>query len=237
MNRLVGKEVFYYESLDSTNEYMLNRAGTLDEGSCVFCDFQSKGRGRQGREWLSLNGKGLYFSFLLKPKISLKEIPRLTISVAIGISKAFDSLGIKTMVKWPNDIYLNGKKLAGILSELKILDGNNVVVGVGINLLHEKGDFPEDISRKATSLLIETGETYDRRQLLEVLLNYIDKEYVFFLKRGIDIEYFNRKDFLFGKSATYKGEKVLVRGISRDGFLIIESGGTLLEINSGEVEF
>ncbi|NLM05587.1 MAG: biotin--[acetyl-CoA-carboxylase] ligase [Tissierellia bacterium] len=238
MNRLIGKEVFYFESLDSTNEYMLNKAGTLDEGSCVFCDFQTKGRGRQGRDWLSLSGKGLYFSFLLKPSISLEEIPKLTIAVGVGISKALDSLGINTMIKWPNDIYLNGKKLSGILSELKILDGEaNVVVGVGLNIAHDRSDFPDDISNKATSLLIETGENFNKGNLLDILLDFIDREYTYFLTKGVDFDYLSKKDFLFGKKARYLGKDVIIRGISKDCSLLIEDDRGVRGIEGGEIEF
>ena len=116
----VGKRIFSYETLDSTNS-VAARLGDegLPEGVCVFAEYQKKGRGRLGRTWSSPKGQGILFSVLLRPELAPSEVSRLTLMAAVAVIRAIEGVtGLKPAVKWPNDVVHEGKKLCGILTEM-----------------------------------------------------------------------------------------------------------------------
>jgi BirA family biotin operon repressor/biotin-[acetyl-CoA-carboxylase] ligase len=164
-----GIEVRWYPLVDSTND--VARLWAVDgaaDGSVVVADEQTAGRGRRGAVWVCPAGEGLAFSQILRPGMPRALWPRLALIAGLAAAKTLEKNAMAAEVKWPNDVLIGGKKVAGILVE-SIDDA--VIVGVGLNV--NVADFPEEIADTATSLLRETGLEQDRRILLEQLAQSI----------------------------------------------------------------
>lgn len=179
--KIVGREIQVFQQTSSTNDIVekLARDG-VKEGIAVFAESQTNGRGRLGRKWLSPPGKGLWFSVLLRPDIRPQEATQLTIASATALFRAIRTLtGLKPEIKWPNDILINGKKVAGILTELNAeLDHvKYVIIGIGVDVNHAASEFPAELRKIATSLKIETGSTVPRPELAAAILRELDLDY------------------------------------------------------------
>ncbi|SDT93543.1 BirA family transcriptional regulator, biotin operon repressor / biotin-[acetyl-CoA-carboxylase] ligase [Verrucomicrobium sp. GAS474] len=180
--RIDWRAVVFRET-QSTNDLALREAqGGAAAGLVIAAERQTKGRGRQGRKWHSKSGEGLWFSLLLRPGWPLGHVARLTIVAALAAAEAIDSLlpaeAGKIEIKWPNDLFHEGKKLGGILTEIQA-DAEAIVfavVGIGINCRQTRSDFPDDIAEIATSLKLIAGEGAPRRiDLLAALLLQLEK--------------------------------------------------------------
>ena len=149
---LVGREVVVLDSVDSTNNEIKRRAASTAEGLAVLAVEQTGGRGRRGRSFQSLPGKGMYLSVLLKPPFPLHQVVSLTAWVAVAVCDGVeDACGVRPGIKWTNDLVLNGRKLCGILTELE-LEGESgelsyIVTGMGVNVSQTAGDFGPEIGR------------------------------------------------------------------------------------------
>jgi BirA family biotin operon repressor/biotin-[acetyl-CoA-carboxylase] ligase len=146
----------------------------------VFAESQTQGRGRLGRPWLSPARKGLWFSVLLRPDLSPQAATQLTVSSAVAVRRAIElQTGLRAEIKWPNDILIKGKKVAGILTELSAeLDRiKYVLVGIGVDVNLSKEDFLPELASQATSLHIELGKPVVRAELAAAILRELDKEY------------------------------------------------------------
>jgi BirA family biotin operon repressor/biotin-[acetyl-CoA-carboxylase] ligase len=150
------------------------------EGVVVFAETQSQGRGRLGRKWVSQAGKGLWFSVLLRPELPLQEATRLTVASGTAVRRAIEAqTGLEAEVKWPNDILIGDRKVAGILTELGAeLDRvKHVVLGIGLDVNLAASDFPAEVRKLATSLAIESGRAISRADLAVALLRELDLDY------------------------------------------------------------
>jgi len=179
--RVVGRDIRVFQETTSTNDVVekLARDG-VKEGVVVFAEAQTKGRGRLGRRWLSPPGQGLWFSVLLRPNFEPQHATRLTVGAATAVVRALRSqTGLSPAVKWPNDILIGGKKLAGILTELSAeLDRvRYVVLGIGVDVNLSQSDFPPALRRLATSLRLELGRPCDRAELAVAILRELDVDY------------------------------------------------------------
>lgn len=233
----IGHSVYVYDVTDSTN----NRAkecSSAPDGSLFIADVQTGGKGRLGRSWASPSGTGIWMSLLLKPRISLADISQITLVAGLAVCRA---IGNGAVIKWPNDIVIGTKKVCGILTEMsaEINMVNYVVCGIGINV--NTAGFDDELSEKATSLLIETGETLNRAETVSAVLNEFESLYTDFLENGLKNilpEYkslcvtLNRK-----VKVTYQGEVFTAKAadIDNTGSLVIERGGEKITVNSGEV--
>ncbi len=171
----MGRTLISEMELDSTNIAAEELAkANAPEGLVVVADRQTAGRGRNGRSWLSPSGQNLYFSLLLRPSCQPARVPQLAIVAALSIAKALPLPGIA--VKWPNDVWMNGRKLCGILSTMSCMATATeyAVVGIGINV--NMRDFPEEI--KGTSLAQEAGREFSRAEVLAAVLNTFEEDYV-----------------------------------------------------------
>jgi BirA family biotin operon repressor/biotin-[acetyl-CoA-carboxylase] ligase len=245
---LLGRgEYFYYPSTDSTN----NQARTLAaagyaEGTVVVADTQTEGRGRRGRNWYSPAGQGIYISLILRPQMPLKEIPRISLMIAVAVAETLEKeLALPARIKWPNDILINGRKVAGILSEaVTDLDGIEfVVAGIGLNINNPMRDFPDDFRTDPTSVLAETKQPASRVQILQSLLASLEK-YYFILQQGnfTDILQRGRQlSMVIGQRVSLEDGGRLVSGravdIDENGFLVVcDATGESHTIFSGEIE-
>ena len=163
------------DEIDSTNEYakrLVEDGYSSDEMCVVSAQYQTAGKGRRGRGWITPPGTCLTFSILYRPGLPTEACPMITLVMAMAVRAALFDFDIECQIKWPNDIIIGGKKLCGILTEA-IPDSDYKVVGCGINLNQEA--FPEDLADKATSILIETDDCVDEDNLLESIVGYFEK--------------------------------------------------------------
>jgi len=179
--RKIGRDIRVFEQTSSTNDAIekLARDG-VKEGAVVFAEAQTRGRGRLGRKWISPARKGLWFSVLLRPELPPHAATQLTVASAIAVRNAIEEqTGLKTEIKWPNDILVSGKKVAGILTELSAeLDRiKYVLVGIGVDVNLSATDFPAELRTQASSLKIELGKPVARTELAAAILRELDREY------------------------------------------------------------
>ncbi len=236
----IGHPLRFFPEIDSTNEEIRRGlAGNLAEGAVVIADQQTHGRGRLGRSWHSEPATGLYISTLLKPDLPLENLACITLMAGVA---TVATIGQQAKLKWPNDILVNGKKIAGILCECIVRPGTHpiVIVGIGINLNHTH--FPEDIKNIATSLKLETGKTTNRNDLALSLLKNLDHEYKEFLSGNREnlIRKWTENSDQFGKTVTIqqKGRSQTGKaiGLNPQGKLILQTpDGKQHLIDSGEL--
>lgn len=161
---LFAYDVEYFDKIDSTNTYLKKVADQRREGHIVIAAEQSAGRGRLGRKFFSPEGSGIYMSVLLKPQASGAKVTYITAAAAVAAAEAIEELsGKKTDIKWVNDVYIDGKKVAGILTEA-VFDGDKMkhaVLGIGINAREPFGGFPDEIKDIAASVFDEADDKTD----------------------------------------------------------------------------
>jgi len=179
--KVIGRDIRVFEQTTSTNDVVekLARDG-VKEGAVVFAESQTKGRGRLGRKWISPGRAGLWFSLLLRPDLRPQEATRLTVVSATALQRAIHAqTGLEAAIKWPNDILVRGKKVAGILTELSAeLDRvRHVILGIGVNVNMGAGEFPADLRKAATSLELESGQAVSRPELATAILRELDHDY------------------------------------------------------------
>jgi BirA family biotin operon repressor/biotin-[acetyl-CoA-carboxylase] ligase len=179
--RVVGRDIQVFKETGSTNDTMemLARDGAA-EGMVVFAESQTRGRGRMGRRWLSASGKGLWFSVLLRPPLRPQETTRLTVAAAVAIRRAIWKVTrLQCGIKWPNDLLLQGRKVAGILTELSAETDRvrYLILGVGIDVNQRASEFPRSLAKVAGSLLLAAGTAVDRAALAAEVLSQLDREY------------------------------------------------------------
>ena len=240
-----GKRVFHFFKTDSTNRVAMELGYSGEpEGTVVLAEAQSAGRGRSGRIWHSEKGTGLYFTILLRPRLSPAQAPLLTMLAGLSAQTAIAAqTGLVAELKWPNDLLLGGKKLGGILTEMHAEPSavRFVIVGIGLNVNQEK--FPSELSSTATSIRKESGKLSYRLELLARLLTQFESDYNRFLRDGpaFVVERFE------SVSSFAKGRRVRVdtgtesyagvtAGLSPDGLLLVQrDGGPLSTVIAGDV--
>lgn len=238
----IGKKIVSLAETVSTNAvaFKMAEAGA-EEGSVVIAECQTGGKGRLGRKWASPAGVNLYCSIILRPPIQPVAAPQLTFLSVIAAARAIEQLTpLKPRIKWPNDILLNGKKVAGLLNEMSAETDkvNFVILGIGVNLNMSAEQFPEDLRHPATSLYIETGEKVDRTVFTRTMLQELDSLYSTFLAEGYAqarSEWLKRSR-LEGATVTVTDNNTVrtgkVIGIDEYGALLLDSGEQIL---SGDV--
>jgi BirA family transcriptional regulator, biotin operon repressor / biotin---[acetyl-CoA-carboxylase] ligase len=178
---VIGRDIQVFQETTSTNDVIEKLAHDgVREGVVVFAESQTKGRGRLGRKWLSPAKGGLWFSLLLRPKLRPQEATQLTVASGTALRRAIEShTGLKAEIKWPNDILVQGRKVAGILTELTAeLDRiKHVILGIGVNVNLNPGDFPSELRGLATSLKAELGKPVSRPELALAILRELDLDY------------------------------------------------------------
>jgi BirA family biotin operon repressor/biotin-[acetyl-CoA-carboxylase] ligase len=182
---IIGREIIVLEQTGSTNDAILQVASTdglasTPEGLIVFAEHQTDGRGQRGSRWESAAGKGLWFSILLRPEIQLGDSGELTIWAIEAISDVIRiEFGLEPAIKLPNDVQLNGHKVAGVLVEMRAQNNapHLAVVGIGINVNQCRNDFPAELQGRAISLAMALGRQVDRQNFAVALLRNLDLTY------------------------------------------------------------
>lgn len=235
----------YFDEIDSTNRYAKELAvAGAPEGTVVIANRQSAGRGRLGRSFFSPEEKGIYMSILLRPDISLERAVLITSMAAVAVSGAIEKIcGVPAKIKWVNDIFLNGKKVCGILTEAGINAERGTldyaVVGIGVNV--GAMEFPEKLKEIATSVSNECGFAVSKEELVDEILLELEKWYPTLWNGGF-LEENKRRSILLGKDILVLDESVpggsyaaKAVDINELGNLIIRKDGTTKVLNSGEV--
>lgn len=241
----IGREIFFYEKVGSTNSVASSLAEQVAEGAVFLADTQEKGRGRLGRVWLSPPGGNIYMSIILRPQIETKDATLITIMAAVASANAMrKTTGLNISIKWPNDLMCHERKIGGILSELKT-DQKGIlfsVIGIGINVNTDTDSFPEDVREIATSVKKETGRLFSREEIVAEILNEINNWYMILksMKREVLLAEWQRLTSTLGKEVivvigqeTYKG---FAETIDDEGMLILRlPSGEMKRIHSGDV--
>jgi BirA family biotin operon repressor/biotin-[acetyl-CoA-carboxylase] ligase len=177
----IGRQIIVLQETSSTNDAILEAATTnSNQGLVLFAEHQTAGRGQRGNRWESAAGKGLWFSILLRPGIQIDESGRLTIWAIEAVSDVIRTeFFLEPGIKLPNDVRLSGRKVAGVLVEMRAQEKapHLAVVGIGINVNQSLEDFPQELQSRAISLAMALHRPVDRRQLAVALLRYLDRTY------------------------------------------------------------
>ncbi len=175
------REIMLFDRVDSTNRVALDMASQgLPSGVVILAEAQEKGKGRLGRAWFSPRGVNLYFSLLLRPYQPVRDFPLFSLATSVALIEAIHRVtGLAVQIKWPNDIVLNDRKLAGILLESEVRGEQTppLVVGVGVNVNIDLAGFPPELQKIATSLQIALGHPVDRTDLLIEIFNRLAEQY------------------------------------------------------------
>ncbi|MBL7114254.1 MAG: biotin--[acetyl-CoA-carboxylase] ligase [Kiritimatiellae bacterium] len=245
--RLLGRTYRFLASVDSTNSYLAGLPqDQKQDGMVVAADMQTGGRGRMGRVWHSPPGCSLYFSVLLRPDAAPSELPQLALVVGVAVCTALERLcpDIDFGVKWPNDILIGRRKVAGILCEMEAeADAvHQVVLGVGLNVNTPRTGFPKELRSIATSLRKVLGRDTSRVAVLCAILNQLEKDYMIWQQAGLAplLPRLQKRSVLNGLDVTIEGPRGKLKGVaegcSPEGCLQVRlKDGLLRSVPSGEV--
>jgi BirA family biotin operon repressor/biotin-[acetyl-CoA-carboxylase] ligase len=243
----LGRTYRFLDACGSTNGDVLQMASQgAPHGTVVAADRQTAGRGRMGRQWVSPPGANLYFSVLLRPAAPPFVVPQLALVAGLSVAEAVEQQApaVEAGVKWPNDVLVAGRKLAGILCEMEAeADAvHAVVVGIGLNVNSGRDDFPPLLRKRATSLRIESGCEIGRVDMLAAVLNALEANYNQWAQGGLAslLPAMEARSVLKGKYVTVSAHRREMAGVvtelDADGCLVLEQeGGTQVHVPSGEV--
>lgn len=241
-----GRPIFYTGQTESTNLWarQLLENEAVPEGALVLAGQQTGGKGRLGRRWSSPWG-GLYFTLVLRPALDLQRASLLSLVMAVACARSLQqNTGCTCGIKWPNDVFIQGRKVGGILleasGEMDKLD--YVIAGIGINVNLMPQDFPEEVRHMATSLAIATGHSYDLNQLVVSLLKDLRQDYYLFLQKGFQPfrEVYKEYCIHWQQPIMVHTGKNYVKGVHKDldanGSLLVEAAnGEIISISTGDV--
>jgi BirA family biotin operon repressor/biotin-[acetyl-CoA-carboxylase] ligase len=243
----LGRRIHSFAELSSTNDeaHRLADAGAL-HGEVVIAEVQTAGRGRRGRRWVAPQGKALTLSVVLRPSLPPERAPEITLVAAVAVAESARELGAgAARIKWPNDVECKGRKLAGVLTELRAEPDRirHAVLGIGFNVSMEMHDFPEELRSAATSLLVESGEQSPRPLVCARLLEHLEEWLSLHETEGFApvrdrwrelSSTLGRKVLITGEGAPIEGDAV---DLDEDGALLVRpTGGQLVRVVAGDVE-
>lgn len=241
--KVIGQEIFYFKTIPSTNDYarfLINKG--VEDGAIVLADVQISGRGRKSRVWSSPEG-GLWFSIILYPSFSPKYAMLLTMAASISVVKAVREITyLKPVIKWPNDILIDGKKVCGVLTELETKEDKigYSIIGIGINVNNKLN---KELHGQATTLKEKYGSKISKGDLFSCILEQFDSNYIRLMDN--DFSYIREKWLSMSKIA---GREVIIRdddktiqgvvsGVDDNGQLILKSEDGIKYISTGDLEY
>lgn len=244
--------IHWYDSLASTNTTALKLAQSgAPEWTVIAAAEQTAGRGRFQRQWISPSGSGLWFSVILRPGIESQFLNLVTLHAALVVRDFLSKLLQENtsavhhllQVKWPNDILLNKKKIAGLLFESSVVSQkvSYMVAGIGVNILQSRSDFPPELQKSAISLNMVVTKKWDIKELLIHFLKFYHQEY----QKALTVK-FQEVVNHYQQHLLFLNQKVLIhfperklsgilKGVNQYGHLLVESAGKLKEISSSEI--
>ena len=240
----IGRNMQVFSEIGSTNTAAKKLASErVPDGTVIIADKQTEGRGRMGRSFESPSGTGIYMSLVLYPKFGLECAPLITSAAACAVAEAIDEVcGCDVSIKWVNDLYINGRKICGILTEaslgLEMKSLDHAVIGIGVNVRSVRNVFGEELGNIATSIEDETGVKADRNVLCGAMLNKLE-HYLGMVESREFLNEYRRRELLTGNTITANvGGNTLTgmaMGIDDNANLIIKlPDGKLKKLSSGE---
>lgn len=243
--RELGRTLHHYDELPSTNAkaFELAHEGGF-HGEVIVAEHQTQGKGRRGRTWVSPPGKSLALSLILRPDIPPARAPELTLVAAVALAETLRDSGVEASIKWPNDIQIDGKKVAGILTELSadIERVHFIVLGLGVNLNAEAADFPPEVAEIATSVSIARKSRVHRALFTAALLAKLEEWVDTWTDQGFEPVRvaWKRLASTLGQEILVKAEGKELRGVAEDidpsGALLLRVGDRTERVLSGDVE-
>ncbi len=238
------EQVIRLDEVNSTNSFAKSKLIELADRTVVCADKQTSGRGRFERAWVDLGEGNIFMSLVLKPSADFKPVyANLTQYFSVILCEILEEYGLKPQIKWPNDVLIDGKKIAGILSET-VMHGNSfkgLVLGAGINLNAKKDDLKQITDKEVTALNIELNKSVDKTVFLDRLLDKFFKKYDEFLQKGfcmIEKDYIKRACFL-EKEISVKGFDNTVFGFAKcvnsAGELVLEKDDKEITLTIGDI--
>ncbi|MGB9697934.1 MAG: biotin--[acetyl-CoA-carboxylase] ligase [Thermodesulfobacteriota bacterium] len=242
--KLIGGVILFFQQIDSTNTVAHAQAlQGAPEGLVVLADAQSQGKGRRGRNWVSPPGLNLYFSVLLRPAVAKEKIAVLTLMAGVACAEALrNKTGLEVKIKWPNDLLIRERKVAGILAESETTKGF-VILGIGVNVNWPNSEMPLEIRETATSLYAEKGEKFGRADIAQELLKNLEEEYLLFRREGFSSRLRAKWEELSAINQKWVAIKFLDKiyegkalGLDEEGALLVQNGqGKVSRFLAGEV--
>jgi BirA family biotin operon repressor/biotin-[acetyl-CoA-carboxylase] ligase len=241
----LGQALHWYEEVGSTNDVAkeLAEEGAL-HGEVVVAERQTAGRGRRGRSWSSPARRNLYLSVILRPELPPARAPEVTLLASVAVCQAVRQAGVAAAIKWPNDVLVSGRKLAGVLTEMaaEVERVQWLVVGIGVNVNADRDDFPEELCDLATSLRLERGQPVPRVLFAAALLTALEE----WLDRHADEGFapvraaWREMSDTLGREVRVRSGGVDVVGVAEDvdesGALLVRTAEGLERVVSGDVE-
>jgi BirA family biotin operon repressor/biotin-[acetyl-CoA-carboxylase] ligase len=231
---VIGEPRLYEPECESTQLLLLD--SDLPEGAVAVTDHQTGGRGRLGRVWVDAPGTSVLCSVLLRPPAA-SPAPQLSLVCGLAVAEVVEAAtSLAAQLKWPNDVMLDRRKVAGILLEAR---GASVVCGIGVNVNQTREQLPADAPTPAGSLRTVTGRTYEREKLLEDLLSRLEAHYVTWREQGLAALHdgIGARNFLFGRRVRLDGRAATAGSLLPDGALELTlDGGETIRIESGELD-
>jgi BirA family biotin operon repressor/biotin-[acetyl-CoA-carboxylase] ligase len=247
-SKWIGKRIIHKHSTPST-QIIAHQAASegASHGTVIIADEQTEGKGRMDRHWHSDKGNGIWLSIIVRPEILPYQAPQLTLLTATVLADVLRKFAsVTSLIKWPNDILINNRKTAGILTEMQAEQDRiqYVVIGIGINVNQEESDMPKDIAHRATSLKIETNQHWQLRELVQHILITFENTYDSYMKNGFPEikDKWESFGFKIGENISIKTMRnewdATFIGIAADGALLTKSAdGTIKKLYSAEIDW
>lgn len=226
----VGQSIHSYDTVSSTQVVARELAGSgAKDGTAVISDEQTEGTGRLKRKWHSPSNGGIWLSMIMRPDIPPYHAPQLTLLTAVAVVQTLNKFGVNAGIKWPNDVLVEGRKIAGILTELHAESDqiHHVIIGIGMNINQPLESFPDELKEIATSVLIEKKQRVDRSEFLQSFFKNFEDIYLLYLEKGFEPikQLWEKLTITIGKKVTVQSLRGsltgLATGINDDGVLII----------------
>ncbi len=238
---IIGRNFIYCEEIDSTNNYLMNTKEKLQHGTVMLSEFQKEGRGRRNRTWVSNKGYNLTFSTLLSKSVKFKNINIVNLAASLSVAQAIENLyQLKVNLKWPNDVLIGDKKIAGILldSSSKSNKIEFAVIGCGINV--NQANFSGKFDIQPTSVRKEFKKEVSRERLLSEVLNILEENFELVKKAAPKVltDWKSRCKMLGEKVKVIDNENTIhgvFEDLNKEGFLILKAGDKLETIHFGDV--
>jgi BirA family transcriptional regulator, biotin operon repressor / biotin---[acetyl-CoA-carboxylase] ligase len=241
--RVFGNKIYTFDSIDSTNNCAKAVAGCgAKEGTIIIAEHQTAGKGRLGRQWEANPNENLIFSIVLRPRLSPDATNLLPLYVAVALSQAIERMtGLTVECKWPNDLLINNRKVAGVLIEASTKNGGieHVVIGVGVNVNQHR--FAGELQSKATSLKLALGREVDRAALFQEILSSLESNYNSIMSDGLQSivpTWLSRSSMVNRKiSVSERGTVIsgIVKGLSNEGGLVLKTATAERTLYAGDV--
>jgi BirA family biotin operon repressor/biotin-[acetyl-CoA-carboxylase] ligase len=236
---ILGREIISYAQTGSTNDVALELAADgAQEGTLVVAESQTSGRGRRKRRWIAPMGTSILASLILRPPIMTHEAHSIALISAAAVAQAIRIITrLPALIKWPNDVIINDRKVSGVLTEMRTGEGwaNFIVVGVGVTVNIPRSSLPEEIMANATSLSAELGYNVPRVALLQEIMRQLEQRYIELKERKIGALMSEWKNLsaTIGRQIQVALPRRIIRGYAMD---IDETGTLLIRLNTGQIQ-